>query len=259
MEEIVLIITGLIIGSFLNVLIHRLPREQSIIKPGSHCPSCKAPVKFYDNIPVLSWLVLMGKCRSCRAKISIRYPLVEAFTGFSFWMAYIHFAPMWVHVGFTILFLCILIALALIDLEHMVLPLQLTLGGAIVFLAYSFFSPGGGPGIDPVSAFSAAIGGALLFAAIYFFYLKVRKIEGLGQGDIWMMLLLGAFLGINKLVVAILVASFSGAFVGILLIIFRKKDMKLALPFGTFLAIGSYVALFWGIEILKYIQSFYKL
>lgn len=255
MEEIVLILLGLIIGSFLNVLIHRLPLEQSIIKPRSHCPSCKEPVKFYDNIPVLSWLILRGKCRQCKASISFRYPLVEAFTGFSFWMAYDYFAPFWIYMGFSILFLCLLIALALIDLEHMVLPLQLTIGGAVIFLVYSFFSPV----VDPVSAFSASVGGALLFAAIYFFYLKVRKIEGLGQGDIWMMLLLGAFLGINKLVVAIMVASCTGAVVGILLIIFKKKDMKLALPFGTFLAIGSYVALFWGIEILTFIQSIYKL
>jgi leader peptidase (prepilin peptidase)/N-methyltransferase len=253
MEEILLIIAGLVFGSFLNVVIHRMPLEKSLVKPGSHCPSCNTPVKFYDNVPVISWLVLLGKCRHCKARISIRYPLVEAFTGFSFWLAYIHFAPLWVHVGFAILFLCLLIALALIDLEHMVLPVPLSVGGAVVFAVYSFFSPA----ITPANAILTALGGALAFAAIFFFYLKVRKMEGLGEGDIYMMLLLGSFLGVNKLVIAILLASFSGAILGICLIIFQKKDMKLKLPFGTFLALGSYVSLFWGIEILKYIQSLY--
>jgi leader peptidase (prepilin peptidase)/N-methyltransferase len=254
MEETALIIFGLIIGSFLNVLIYRLPLEKSIVKPGSHCPACGKPLKFYDNIPVIAYILLGGKCRRCKNRISLIYPLVEIFTAFSFWLSYRFYGSSLVHTAFTILFVCLLLILALIDLKHMILPLELTIGGAVIFLAYSFFNPF----LEPVDAFGTAIGGALAFAALYFFYLKVRKIEGLGQGDIWMMLLLGSFLGLNKLVIAVLTASISGLIVGLFFIIFKKKDMKMALPFGTFLSLGSYVALFWGGDLLRFIQSLYR-
>jgi leader peptidase (prepilin peptidase) / N-methyltransferase len=252
MEEIFLIIFGLIIGSFLNVVIYRLPLEKSIVKPRSSCPACGAFIKFYDNIPVLSYLVLLGKCRNCKTRISPLYPAVELFTALTFWLSYTQFkdtSP--IHIAFTIVFLCLLSALALIDMKHMILPLELTIGGSIVFLAYSFFNPL----LTPINAFGSAFGAAAIFAAIYFFYLKVRKIEGLGQGDIWMTLLLGSFLGANKLVIAILLASFSGLFVGLYFIIFKKKNLKMALPFGSFLGLGSYISLFWGASIFLVIQN----
>jgi leader peptidase (prepilin peptidase)/N-methyltransferase len=254
MEEIALIILGLIVGSFLNVVIHRVPLEKSIIKPRSQCPACGAPIKFYDNVPVLSYILLGGKCRACKAGISLIYPGVELFTAFTFWFSYRYFHDSPVHAGFTILFLCLLLVLALIDLKHMILPLEISIGGAVVFLGYSFFNPF----ITPFEAFATAAGAALAFTGIYVFYIKVRKIEGLGQGDIWMMLLLGAFLGLNKLVVAILAASLSGLLTGLFFIIVKKKNLKLALPFGTFLSLGSYISLFWGSSILQLIQSFYR-
>jgi leader peptidase (prepilin peptidase)/N-methyltransferase len=254
MEEIFLIIFGLIVGSFLNVVIYRLPLEKSIVKPRSHCPSCTTPIKFYDNIPVVSYILLRGKCRHCNAGIPPIYLLVESFTAFSFWLSYVFFGEQPLYAAASMLFICLLISLALIDLKHMILPLEITIGGAVVFLIYSFFNPV----ISPPNAFGSAVGGALVFAAIYYLYLKVREIEGLGQGDIWMMLLLGSFLGINKLVVAVLLASFSGLIVGVFFIIFKKKDLKLALPFGTFLSLGSYISLFWGNEILKLIHSIYR-
>jgi leader peptidase (prepilin peptidase)/N-methyltransferase len=254
MEEIFLIIFGLIVGSFLNVVIYRLPLEKSIVKPRSHCPACSTPIKFYDNIPVVSYILLRGKCRHCRARISPIYPLVEAITAFSFWLSYVYFGQQPLYAAASILFICLLLCLALIDLKHMILPLEITIGGAVVFLIYAFFNPV----ISPFNAFAAAVGGALAFAAIYYLYMKVREIEGLGQGDIWMMLLLGAFLGINKLVIAVLLGSFSGLIVGMFFIIFKKKDLKMALPFGTFLSLGSYISLFWGNEILKLIRSIYR-
>lgn len=254
MEEIFLIIFGLIVGSFLNVVIHRLPLEKSIIKPRSHCPSCTTPIKYYDNIPVISYILLRGKCRHCNARISLIYPLVESFTAFSFWLSFVYYGQQPLYTAASILFICLLISLALIDLKHMILPLEITISGAVLFLIYSFFNPV----ISPFNAFGSAVVGALAFAAIYYLYLKVREIEGLGQGDIWMMLLLGAFLGINKLVIAVLLASFSGLIVGMFFIIFKKKNLKLALPFGTFLSLGSYISLFWGNEILKLIQSIYQ-
>ena len=251
MEEIVLIVLGLIVGSFLNVVIYRLPLDKSIVTPRSSCPSCGKIIRFYDNIPVLSYIFLAGKCRYCKTKISPIYPLVEILTALSFWLAGLFFGATPVYMVFAILFLCLLLALALIDMQHMILPLEMTIGGAVVFLAYSFFNPF----LTPIVAFATAAGAALAFAGIYFFYLKFRKIEGLGQGDIWMMLMLGAFLGIDKLVIAVLSASFFGLLVGLFFIIFRKKDLKMALPFGTFLSLGSYIALFWGNELLLFLQS----
>jgi leader peptidase (prepilin peptidase)/N-methyltransferase len=254
MEIIIIIVVGLIFGSFLNVVIYRLPLEKSIVKPGSHCPSCGKPVRFYDNIPVLSYIVLLGKCRNCKAGISPRYPAVELLTAFSFWISYYYFADIPVYAGFNILFLCLMIALALIDYDHQILPNELTLGGAAVFLIYAFFNPV----ITPLNAYLTSFGSALFFAGIYFFYVKVRKMEGLGQGDIKMMLLLGAFLGVHRLIVAVLIASFAGMIIGLFFILFRGKNLKMKLPFGTFLSFGSYLSIFWGHHILNAFQSLYR-
>ncbi len=252
MEEIFVIIFGLIIGSFLNVVIYRLPLNKSLIKPGSYCASCNTPVKPYDNIPVLSFIFLGGKCRKCKVKIPIIHPIIEIFTAFAFWLSFVWFFKYSIHYTiFTMLFLAILIALTFIDLFHMILPDELTLGGAIIFLIYSFFNQG----ISVLDSFGTAFGGALFFAALYFFYLKVRKVEGLGFGDVKMMLFLGAYLGIVKTVVAIMLASFSGLIVGVFFIIFYKKDLKYALPFGTFLGLGSFLSLFWGENIMLFIRS----
>ena len=254
MEEILVVLLGLIVGSFMNVVIHRLPLEQSIVKPRSSCPSCKTPIKAYDNIPVISYMFLLGKCRRCKAHISIRYPLVELFTGFTFWMTFQYFAPTSpLHAAAATIFLCMMIALCLIDLEHMILPDEITLGGAVLFLIYSFFNPQ----LSILDAFASAIFSAGVFWLLYFFYLRVRKIEGLGWGDIKMMLLLGAFLGSQKLIIAVLLASFSGMSVGFYFILFKRKDLRFALPFGTFLAIGSYISTFWGNDIMRAIQSLY--
>lgn len=259
MEETYLILFGLIIGSFLNVVIYRLPLEEEsrerrdIVKTRSYCPSCKEMIRFYDNIPVLSYIFLRGKCRYCRKHISFRYPLVEILTAFSFWMSYRYFGGNWVHTAAVILFLCVLIVLAFIDFDHMILPDELTLGGGLLFGVYAFFHPG----ISAWNGILTALGSALVFAGIYFFYLKARKVEGLGFGDVKMMLLLGAFLGLQKMVVTIMVASLTGTLVGIILIIARKKDLKLALPFGTFLSLGAYVAVFWGEEISAFFRSLY--
>ena len=253
MEEIVIIALGLIFGSFLNVVIHRLPLEQSIVKPRSFCPVCRNNVRAYDNIPVLSYIFLLGKCRDCKAPISIRYPLIELFTAFTFWYSYRLLEHGIIHLIFTLIFLLTLIALCLIDLKHMILPDELTLGGSVLFLIYSFFNPE----VKTIEAILTAFGVTLIFTGIYIFYIKVRKIEGLGQGDIKMVFLLGIFLGIKKLIVTILLASISGLVVGIIIIIIKKKDFKYALPFGTFLSIAGYISYFFGEKVLMIISSFY--
>lgn len=252
MEEVFLILLGLIIGSFLNVLIYRMPIGKSIVKPRSYCPQCKKPIKFYDNIPVISFIILEGKCRGCKAKISLQYPLVEIFTAFTFWISYsFYFSISPIYTLFTIIFLCIMVVLAIIDFKHMILPDELTIGGGVLFLIYSFFNPL----ITYKDAFISAFGSALVFTLLYFFYLKVRKIEGLGFGDVKMMILLGAFLGVNRLLIALLLASLSGVIVGFIFIIFKGKDLKTKLPFGTFLGLGAYVSVFWGDCVLRFIQS----
>jgi len=252
MEEVSLILLGLIIGSFLNVLIYRIPIGKSIVKPRSYCPLCKKPIKFYDNIPVISFIVLQGKCRGCKAKISLQYPLVEIFTAFTFWISYsFYFSISPIYTLFTIIFLCIILVLAIIDFKHMILPDELTIGGGVLFLIYSFFNPF----ITYKDAFISAFGSALAFTLLYFFYIKVRKIEGLGFGDVKMMILLGAFLGVNRLLIALLLASLSGVIIGLIFIIFKGKDLKTKLPFGTFLGLGAYVSIFWGDCILRFIQS----
>jgi len=253
METALTIVFGLIIGSFLNVVIHRLPLGENVVFPPSHCPRCHANIPFYLNIPLLSYILLLGKCRSCRAKISPQYPLVEGFCAFSFWLT-LHFFGLSLTAVFTAAFICLLITLAAIDLEHMILPDELTLGGAALFFAYSFFNPA----ISQLNAVLSGLGAALFFSGFFFFYLKLRKIEGLGFGDIKMVLLMGLFLGLHRLVVAIFLASLSGLLVGIFLIIFKKKNLKFALPFGPFLSLGSYISLFWGTGILAWLGSLWQ-
>ena len=254
MEVVIPVTFGLIFGSFLNVVIHRLPLGKSVVRPRSGCPHCGIEIKFYDNIPVLSYLWLGGKCRHCGAKISLHYPLVEVLTAFTFWLAFVNFRQDPLYACGVILFLLILIALAFIDFFHMILPDELTLGGAAVFALYSFFNPF----VPVLEALATALGASLFFASLYFLYLKVRKIEGLGFGDVKLMILLGLFLGLKKLVIALLVASVSGLLVGLFFILFKQKDLKLALPFGTFLALGSYVAVFWGEIIFDFFQLIYR-
>jgi leader peptidase (prepilin peptidase)/N-methyltransferase len=253
-EAALTIIFGLIVGSFLNVVICRLPLSESIVFPPSHCPRCRAAIPFYHNIPLLSYVILLGRCRSCRGRISPQYPLVEGLTAISFWLATGAYG-LTLHAAAAAVFLCLLIVLAAIDLEHMILPDELTLGGAALFFIYSFFNPE----VGQLDAVLSGVGAALFFAALFFFYLKVRKIEGLGFGDVKMALLMGFFLGLHRLTVAILLASLSGVLVGLFFIIFKKKNLKFALPFGPFLALGSYVSLFWGEAILAWFGSLWRL
>ena len=254
METTLSILFGLIIGSFLNVVIHRLPLAENVVFPPSHCPRCRAAIPFYDNIPLLSYLILLGKCRSCRARISLQYPLVEALCAFSFWLV-AHTYGLTVQAAASAVFICLLIALAAIDIKYMILPDELTISGAVFFFIYSFFNPA----VGQLDAVLSGLGGALFFAGLYYFYLKIRKIEGLGFGDVKMALLMGLFLGLHRLAMAIFLASLSGLLVGIFFIIFKKKNLKLALPFGPFLSLGSFISLFWGNAILAWVGSLWRL
>ena len=227
---------GGVIGSFLNVCIHRLPRQQSVVWPPSQCPKCGHQLTWYKNVPVVSYLALRGRCKNCRAPISPRYPIVEAITAVMFAIAIWYYGP-GVLLAQRLLLGCVLIVLFAIDLEHHLLPNAVTLPGIAVGFAFSFFTqPGWVASLAGIVA-----GGGILFAIAEAYY-RIRHEEGLGMGDVKMLAMVGAFLGWKLTIVTLMMASFSGSIVGALLIVSRRGGMKYALPFGTFLAIGAAAA-----------------
>jgi leader peptidase (prepilin peptidase)/N-methyltransferase len=254
MEEIILIVVfGLVWGSFLNVVIYRLPRGLSLLRPPSSCPHCGKQIKFYENIPILSYLVLRGKCGSCKANISPAYPLGEALTAFCFLLVYLQYS-LSPHFFASCLFASALIVLGFIDFYHQILPDEITLPGFVLALLYTFFR-------DDLSFLQALLGAAvgagfLLF--VYGVYYLLRKKEGLGLGDVTMMLMVGAFLGWKQTLLTLILASVGGAVVGVFFIIFKKKDLQHALPFGTFLAPAAFVALLYGQQIIDAYLSLYR-
>ncbi|MGC8915473.1 MAG: prepilin peptidase [Thermoanaerobaculum sp.] len=236
---------GLVVGSFLNVVIYRLPRGESLIVPPSHCPSCGAPIRWYDNVPLLSYLFLLGRCRQCRAPIPLRYPLVEAATGFLFFLSATAFSPTLSRLHAALLSaLCL--ALAFIDLEHMILPDLLTLPGLGAGLLLAVM---GGPTSLVDAALGAAFGVALPLAIIWGYRL-VRGVEGMGLGDVKLLGMLGAFLGWRGMLSTLALAAVAGAAVGVGLILLGRGSRQTELPFGTFLCAAALVVLFtqerWG-------------
>lgn len=242
---------GLAVGSFLNVCIYRLPLQQSLMWPGSRCTTCATPLRWYDNIPVCSYLVLRGGCRSCRAPISVMYPIVEAVAGIVFVAGYVLFGlqPLLI---VRLIFACAMIVLFVIDLQHRILPNVMTLPGIVVGFVFSLFLPPGW--IDSLIGIVAGGGVLLLLAGAYY---CVRKEEGLGMGDVKMLAMIGAFLGWKLMLVTLVLSSFLGSAIGLGMIALKIGDMKYALPFGTFLAIGALVASVTGDAILKWYVGFY--
>ena len=234
-------LTGLIVGSYLNVLIHRLPREKSTVLPRSSCPYCQGPIRAIDNIPVLSFLLLGRRCRNCRAPISWRYPTIELLTAVLFAASFWRFGlqPGLLH---AMVFCCLMIILAAIDVEHYLLPDRLTLPGIVVGLAFQFWYPH--PGLlDAV--LGTLIGAGLLILVINYWY-WLRGEEGMGIGDVNMLALIGAFLGWQGVLTSLVLATTSGAIVGLLLMIGGRFGLQSRLPFGFFLAFGGLLSLFFG-------------
>lgn len=227
---------GAIVGSFLNVCIHRLPLGSSIVWPSSGCPHCKRELSWYENIPVVSFLVLRAKCRTCKAPISMRYPFVEALTAAMFVLAWMAYGP-GVLLASRLVFGCALIVLFAIDLEHHLLPNAITLPGIVVGFGFSFFTEPGW--IDSLIGLLAG-GGVLYLIALAYFW--VRREEGLGMGDPKMLAMIGAFLGWKLTLVTLMLASLTGSAVGLGMMAGGKGGMKYALPFGCFLAAGAALA-----------------
>jgi len=234
-------VAGLLVGSFLNVLVHRLPRGESIVSPGSRCPSCGAPVAAYDNVPVFSWILLAGRCRSCKAPIALRYPLLELGNGV-LWALVFRFAPSWGDFA-TGAFLCsACLALLAIDAQFYILPDAITLPGIAVGLALSFVSARRTP-LEALLGAALGAGGLFLVA---FVYERIAGQEGMGLGDVKMLGMIGALLGPSGVVVTVLSASISGTVIGLGLILVKGGSGKTRLPFGVFLALGAIGAWFFA-------------
>ena len=239
---------GLVVGSFANVCIYRLPRRESIVSPPSRCPSCGRLIRAIDNVPVVSWLLLRGRCRACRAPISPRYPAVEAANGL-LWLALAALHGPRAQTFVAMALVTALLVLSLIDLEHQILPDVITLPGLAAGLAASFLP--GWP-VRPRAALLAAAGGWLAFAAVAKLYQRARGIEGLGQGDWKLAAMLGAFLGWQPMLLTVLIASVAGTLVGLAAVGLRGRDMRHPLPFGTFLGAAGIAVLFFGDPILAW-------
>jgi len=237
---------GAVIGSFLNVCIYRLPRGTSIVWPPSACPSCARGLSWFENIPIVSYAVLGGRCRTCRTPISLRYPIVEALTAAMFALGWWYFGPGPL-LPSRLMFGCALIVLFAVDLEHHLLPNVITLPGIVVGLLFSFVTEPGWV----ASLIGIVLGGGVLFLIAEAYY-RVRHEEGLGMGDVKMLAMIGAFIGWKLTLVALMFASVTGTIVGLGLIATRRGTMKYALPFGTFLAIGAAVSATIGPHLLDW-------
>jgi leader peptidase (prepilin peptidase)/N-methyltransferase len=249
--ETTALLLGLVVGSFANVCVYRLPRRQSIVSPPSRCPSCGALIRARDNVPILSWLLLRGRCRSCRAPISPRYPAVEAANGL-LWLALAVLRGPRAQTFVAMALVTALLVLSLIDLDHQLLPDAITLPGIAAGLAASFLP---GSAVRPLGALLAAAGGWLAFAAVAKAYQRLRGVEGLGQGDWKMAAMLGAFLGWPPMLLTVLLASVAGTLVGLGAVALRGRDMRYALPLGTFLGAAGIVTVFFGDAMLAWYRG----
>jgi leader peptidase (prepilin peptidase)/N-methyltransferase len=243
-------VLGFAVGSFLNVCIHRIPRGESIAWPGSHCPTCQHPLRWYDNVPVVSYLWLRGRCRYCGAPITPRYLIVELVSGLLF-LGLVWLYPPGLLLVARVLFGCALIVLFVIDLDHHILPNIITVPGIVAGFALSFLGP---PGWRS-SLIGIVLGGGIPYA-IAWTYEKVRGHEGLGMGDVKMLAMIGAFLGWPLMLLSLVLASFTGSIVGVGFIA-AGKGARYALPFGTFLAVGALAAVVAGDAIIAWYLSYY--
>ena len=251
---IAIFIFGASIGSFLNVVIYRLPRDMSIVYPPSTCPVCKNRIKWYDNIPIVSYLILKGKCRFCAAKISARYPLVEFITGLMAVSTYLKFG-FGIDFVFMFYFVACMIALTFIDLDFKIIPDEINFSGlfmGFIYAGYKAYSVGD---LQPlIQALIGALVGAGFLYALALFYLKVRNIEALGFGDVKLLAFIGSYVGWFGALFTI----FFGSLLGLLgsfffMKMYKTEDLfKLEIPFGPFLAIAGIIYLFFGEWIYKF-------
>ncbi len=237
---------GAIVGSFLNVVIFRLPEENaSVVFPASHCPKCKTDLSWYENIPVISYLVQRGKCRHCKSPVSLQYPAVEIITSV-LTLALVHKFGITIDCLGYFFFVAALVVIIFIDLHHQIIPDVISLPGTLLGFLFSFINSSVN-WID--SLIGLLVGGGVLYL-VAFLYFAIRKVDGMGGGDIKLLAMIGAFLGWQSLPFVIFTSSFTGAVVGMIFLAVQKKDSQTRIPFGPFLSLGALGFLFFG-ELIK--------
>jgi leader peptidase (prepilin peptidase) / N-methyltransferase len=272
MIALIIFLFGLVIGSFLNVCILRIPSAKSIVLPPSHCPSCGTPIRPYDNIPVLSWLVLAGRCRKCKTRISAMYPMVELGTGLLFLACYLVFGLNAEALKWAI-FAALIIVLTITDLRERILPDKVNFAGLGLGLLLSLFTPPvdgtaswlanhlfAYPPPEAALSFGDALIGAGVASGLLWLvaegYFRARGREGMGLGDVKMMAMAGAFLGVQRALLTILAGSLLGSVIGMAVIAIGRKGRDFELPFGTFLGAGAMLVVFFGSAALDWYRTF---
>lgn len=232
---------GAAIGSFLNVCILRLPQGKSLVRPGSHCPHCETPIRFYDNIPLLSYLILRGRCRSCQGPISPRYFLVELLTALLS-VAIVRNFGLGLEAAIYLVFFCALLVIIFIDLDTFTIPDLITLPGMVAGLVASFVLPSMGV----VKSLAGLVTGGGILLAVAIGYQILRKREGIGGGDIKLLAMIGSFVGMQGVIFILFASSLVGALVGLLLMARDKSGGGTMIPYGPFLSLGAMGYVFWG-------------
>lgn len=238
---------GAVVGSFLNVCIYRMPLDQSVVSPGSRCVGCGTAIRWYDNIPVISWLLLRGRCRFCQAPFSFRYPLVELITAVLSLLLFMKYglSPSY---GVMFLFCAALIVITFIDFDHQIIPDELSLPGIVLGFLSSFFLPE--PGW--ISSLLGAVAGWGSLALIFYGYLWLTGREGMGGGDAKLLAMMGAFLGLQAIPFIIFASSLVGTVAGLSIMAVQRKDRHLAIPFGPYLALGALLYIFVGPQLIQW-------
>jgi leader peptidase (prepilin peptidase)/N-methyltransferase len=259
--SVLVVIVGAIIGSFLNVCIARIPNGESVVRPPSHCPRCNSPIAFYDNIPLISYLVLGGRCRACGERISPRYLVVEGLTGVLAGALYYRFGfGLAFFVGFV--FVAALVVISFIDLDVRIVPNVISLPGIVVGLIFSvighyLISDPLGLIPTPISALIGAVAGGGFLLAVAWLYERFTGVEGMGSGDIKLLAMIGAFLGWPSIPLTLFFSSLGGSAIGIVLMLRKGVGAKYAIPFAPFLCLGALLHLFFGRELLLFYLSPY--
>ena len=249
--SVYLFIFGACIGSFLNVCIYRLPEEKSIISPPSHCPVCKNRLKWFHNIPLISYIFLRGKCAYCGARISIRYFVVEFLSGIFLVINHSIFGFSFDFFFYSTFILLILIVI-FADLKYMIIPDEVSIGGIIIGFIMSFFS---NSITWKQSLIGILAGGGILYLVIILYYLATKK-EGMGGGDVKLLAMIGAFLGFKAVLFSIFIGSLLGTIIGVPVMLINKKDKNFAIPFGPFLSIAAILYLYMGDKLIHYYLNF---
>lgn len=246
-------IFGAVVGSFLNVCIYRMPLEQSVVSPGSRCMGCGTSIRWYDNIPVVSWLVLRGRCRSCGAPFSVRYPLVELLTALLATLLILKFG-LTLRFAIMFVFCAALVVVTFIDFDHQIIPDEISLSGIGLGFVSSFFLPEHGW----LSSLLGIVAGWGLLALVFYGYLWLTGREGMGGGDAKLLAMMGAFLGLQAVPFIIFASSLVGTVAGLSIMAIQRKDRHLAIPFGPYLALGAVLYIFIGPQIIRWYLQFGK-